>query len=470
MLSQWKLFDNLRRSLVPAALTMLLLLGWTVLAPAWLWTEMVIGILLAPSIIAALSDLVDKPDDLRFRQHLAAVETAARRHAWQALLALAFLPYETYFCLDAIIRTLGRTLFTRRRLLEWNPSSDAERALEQRGRTTLRASYRAMVVAPALAATAWVGLAFAHPAALPVAGPILLLWCASPAIAWWFSRPLVRRSSRLTLDQLRFLRKLSRRTWAYFETHVGTDDRWLPPDNVQVSPPVGVAHRTSPTNMGLALLANLAAHDFGYLSTGKLVERTANAFGTMASLEKHRGHFYNWYDTQTLLPLAPLYVSTVDSGNLAGHLLTLRPGLAKLADAAILKRRWLEGVQDAYAILVETLAKEATADAAQIAPFAEFAQFDAALARAFAAGAVPLPSAWVHVDRLAAYAAQITAQFTAESAAGLQGDARFWAEALARQCADTRDDLRFLAPWLELPTEAGAGSVLTGAGTIPTLR
>jgi cellobiose phosphorylase len=464
MLSQWKLFDNLRRSLVPATLTLLLLLGWTVLAPAWLWTEMVIGILLAPSIIAGLSDLMDKPDDLRFRQHLAAVETAARRHAWQALLALAVLPYETYFCLDAILRTLGRTLFTHRRLLEWNPSSDAERALEQRGRTTLRASYRAMGVAPVLAATVWVGLAFAHPAALPVAGPILLLWCASPAIAWWFSRPLARRSSRLTLDQLHFLRKLSRRTWAYFEAHVGPDDRWLPPDNVQVSPPVGVAHRTSPTNMGLALLANLAAHDFGYVSTGKLVERTANAFGTMASLEKHRGHFYNWYDTQTLLPLAPLYVSTVDSGNLAGHLLTLRPGLARLADAAILNPRWAEGVHDTYAILVEASGKDAPADAAQ------FAKFDSALALVSAAGAVPLASAWVHVDRLAANAADIAAQFTAEPVAGHQGDARLWAEALARQCADTRDDLLFLAPWLALPAAAGTGPVPPGAGRIPTLR
>jgi cyclic beta-1,2-glucan synthetase len=467
MLSQWKLFDNLRRSLVPAALTLLLLLGWTVLAPAWLWTEMVIGILLAPSIIAALSDLVDKPDDLRFRQHLAAVETAARRHAWQALLALAFLPYETYFCLDAIVRTLGRTLFTHRRLLEWNPSSEAERALEQRGRTSLRASYRAMFVAPAIAATAWVGFAFAHPAALPVAGPILLLWCASPAIAWWFSRPLVRRSSRLTLDQLHFLRTLSRRTWAYFETYVGPDDRWLPPDNVQESPAVGVAHRTSPTNMGLALLANLAAHDFGYLSTGKLVERTANAFGTMASLEKHRGHFYNWYDTQTLLPLAPLYVSTVDSGNLAGHLLTLRPGLAKLPDAAILNPRWMEGVHDTYAILVEASGKDSPADVAQ---FAQFAEFDSALALASAAGAMPLASAWVHVDRLAANASDIAASFTAEPGAGLQGEARFWAEALARQCADTRDDLLFLAPWLALPTESGTGPVPPGAGMIPTLR
>ena len=211
MLSQWKLFDNLRRSLVPAALTVLLLLGWTVLSPAWLWTEIVVGILLAPSLIAAFSDLVDKPDDVRIRQHLAAVEIAARRHAWQALLALAFLPYETYYSLDAIIRTVGRMLFTHRRLLEWNPSSDASQELELSGRTSLFASYRSMVVAPAAAAIVGIGLAITHPLALPVAAPILLLWGGAPAIAWWVSRPLARRSARLALDQLRFLRKLARK-------------------------------------------------------------------------------------------------------------------------------------------------------------------------------------------------------------------------------------------------------------------
>src|SRR6185369_6450427 len=121
------------------------------------------------------------------------------------------------------------------------------------------------------------------------------------------------------------------------------------------SPAVGVAHRTSPTNMGLSLLANLAAHDFGYISTGQLIERTTNALDTMALLERHRGHFYNWYDTQTRLPLSPLYVSTVDSGNLAGHLLTLRPGLTALRDAPVLNDRWLEGVVDTFGLVTDVV-------------------------------------------------------------------------------------------------------------------
>ena len=160
-----------------------------------------------------------------------------------------------------------------------------------------------------------------------VALPVLFLWFISPLIAWWISEPLNRREARLTSDQINFLRKISRKTWGFFETFVGPEDHWLPPDNYQEHPLAKVAHRTSPTNMGLALLANLSAWDFGYISTGQLIDRTANAFRTMEAMERYKGHFYNWYDTESLKPLLPMYISTVDSGNLAAHLLTLRAGL-----------------------------------------------------------------------------------------------------------------------------------------------
>ncbi len=459
MLSQWKLFDNLRRSLVPAALTCLLLLGWSVLSGPWFWTAVVVGILLVPSIIASLSDLARKPAEVPLGQHLTAVERAARRHLVQALFALAFLPYEAYFCLDAVVRTIGRMLITGRRLLEWNTSSDVDRALEQHDRTDLLASYRSMAVAPAVAAAAWIGLSLTNPVALAVAGPILLLWAASPAIAWWVSRPLARRSARLTVDQTHFLRKLARKTWAYFETYVGPEDHFLPPDNVQEHPAATVAHRTSPTNMGLALLANLTAHDFGYLSTGQLIEGTTNALRSMESLERYRGHFYNWYDTQTGSPLAPLYVSTVDSGNLAGHLLTLRPGLAALCDAPILNHRWLEGLSDTLAILIDATSKQSRQT---IAPF------EKVLASTAAARPVTLADAWMQVERLAACAADAAAQFTTKDIADSEREARIWARALERQTIDLRNELIFLAPWLELPPMPGTPGLL--GSTIPTLR
>ncbi|TMH37344.1 MAG: cyclic beta 1-2 glucan synthetase, partial [Betaproteobacteria bacterium] len=467
MLSQWKLFDNLRRSLVPAALTSLLLLGWTALASAWFWTALVAGILLVPFVIASFSDLTDKPAEVPFGQHLAAVELAARRHLLQALLALAFLPFEAFFCLDAIVRTIGRMLLTRRRLLEWTTSSDVDRVLEQGDRTDLFASYRLMAVAPAIAVAAWICVSVVNPVGLALAGPILLLWGASPAIAWWVSRPLPRRRAKLALDQTLFLRELARKTWAYFETHIGPDDHWLPPDNVQEHPALNIAHRTSPTNMGLALLANLTAHDFGYLSTGQLIARTTNALRTMETLERHRGHFYNWYDTQTRLPLAPRYVSTVDSGNLAGHLLTLRPGLTALVDDPILNRRWLEGMGDTFSILIDAVGE------AQPATVRQFEQFETALQSAAAARPVTLADAWAHVERLAALANDVAALLAATSANGpadTESEAGFWAQTLARQCADVRDELVLLAPWLDLSTESRTGLDLPGDTNIPTLR
>ncbi len=461
LLSQWKVFDNLRRSLVPAALTALLVLGWTVLPHAWFWTAVVVGILLTPSVIALFSDLADRPHRLPFAQHLPAVGRAARRHTLQALLALALLPYEAFFCLDAIARTIGRMLITHRRLLEWKPSSDVDRAFDQRDRTGLLASYRSMAIAPVIAIGASVQLCLTDPASLLVAGPILLLWAASPTIAWWISRPLPRRSAVLTVVQTAFLHKLARKTWAYFETYVVAEDHWLPPDNVQDHPAITVAHRTSPTNMGLALLANLAAHDFGYLTTRQLITRTANTLRTMQSLERYRGHFYNWYDTQTLLPLTPIYVSTVDSGNLAAHLLTLRPGLSALGGVPILNRRWLEGLRDTFSILVDAAGDHAPAT---------IANFEEALVTATAARPNTLPSAWIQLKCLVACAADVVMRFDAGPSANGEAEAGIWAHALARQCTALRDDLIFFAPWLESETMPATDVAFPGTNSIPTLR
>jgi len=461
MLSQWKLVDNLRRSLVPAALTALLLMGWTVLAPAWLWTLVVVGILAAPVLIAAISDLAGKPAELPIRQHLAGVARTTRRHLAQALLTLAFLPYEAYYCLDAILRTIGRMLVTGRRLLEWNPSGDESIALDRHDRTGVAASYRAMMSAPVIAVLGAACIVVTHFAALMIAGPILLLWGAAPAIAWWVSRPIPRRRATLSGDQVEFLRKFARRTWAYFETCVGPADHWLPPDNLQEHPAEVVAHRTSPTNMGLALLANLAAYDFGYLPSDQLVARTADALGTMESLERHRGHFYNWYDTQTKLPLSPRYVSTVDSGNLVGHLLTLRPGLAALGDAPVLHPRWQDGLTDTLRILVDVAGKEMPDT---VASFAK------ALAWAAAARPGTLAEAWSHLEALAAGATDVAARLATGDSAAPDSEAAFWSAALARQCAAWRDHLIFVAPWLALPAPGRTDTDPAFAGGIPTLR
>jgi hypothetical protein len=223
----------------------------------------VLGILLIPELLTAMLGALRKPGDLGWPAHLAGAVRAAGQRLAQALFTLACLPYEAYFSLDAVLRTLWRLGVSRRGLLEWTSSGDLERK-----RQGLAAFYRSMWIAPALALLTGAGLALREPMALLVAAPILLAWLAAPLIAWWLSRPLVRREAHLSAEQTAFLHGNARKTWAFFETYVGAHDHWLPPDNVQEHPVAAVAHRTSPTNMGLALLANLAAYDFGYLPAG----------------------------------------------------------------------------------------------------------------------------------------------------------------------------------------------------------
>jgi cyclic beta-1,2-glucan synthetase len=452
-LSRWKIFDNLRRSLVAAALTLLLLLGWTALSPPWLWTLVVIGTILIPPWMAAFLNLFQKPGDVLLRQHLAAAVRSAGRHSGQAAFTLACLPYEAFFSLDAIGRTVWRMWVTHKRLLEWNPTSDPDR----QSRTDIAASCRTMWVAPVLATAAAIYLTLSRPAALAVAGPILGFWLASPLITWWIGRPLARRGTRLTADQILFLKKLSRRTWAFFENFVGPEDHWLPPDNYQEHSAPVIGHRTSPTNMGLALLANLSAYDFGYIPAGKLIERTANAFRTMRKLERYQGHFYNWYDTRSLKPLSPLYISTVDSGNLAGHLLTLRPGLLGLPDRQILEARWFDGINGTLRILV---------DAAGEAAPAQLVQLQKDLAMASVSRPTSLAAARRILDHLAASAADMVGSLDADPAS----QANEWARALARQCQDVLGELAFLAPWISLPAFPDRFSDLHNIDKIPTLR
>ena len=469
VLSRWKLFDNLRRSLVPAALTLLLLLGWMVLLSPWFWTLSVIGIILIPPLIASILEMFRKPDEVLLGQHLAASVRSALRRFAQAAFSLACLPYEAFFNLDAILRTAWRMLL-RKRLLEWSPSSDADRS-SRNNQEGLAAYCRTMWIAPITVTAAVLYLALSGPVALAVAGPVLGLWFVSPGIAWWISRPLTRRAAGLTAEQTLFLRKLSRRTWAFFETFVGPEDHWLPPDNYQEYRVATVAHRTSPTNMGLALLANLSAYDFGYISAGQLIERTDNALRTMEAMERHRGHFYNWYNTRSLKPLLPMYISTVDSGNLAAHMLTLRPGLLALSDQKILSPQVFSGLRDTLRLLADAIkAEESTSrPLTQPSPFrgedtqkpsrpAGLAQLQNDLESAYNSPPATLTTARHSLDQLAASAAEVVVSLDAPGAA-TDNEAAWWARAFAAQCQAALDDLVFLS-----------SSTVSSIDKIPTLR
>ncbi len=352
ILSRSKLLDNLRRSLVPASILAMFLIGWLLSPEPGVWTLWVLSILLVPAFVITLHDISSRPAGMPLSAHLRHVVVATGRTVSPIPLKLACLPFEAMFSLDAIVRTLWRMLVSKRHLLLWNPSSEVERTLGD----GFLASLRLMWIGPFSAiATAAALIQLGGHAAL-IASPILLLWLLSPALMWWLGRPVSRKPIHLSAEQTRFLGRLSRRTWSFFETWVTADDHWLPPDNVQEHPHLQVARRTSPTNIGLSLLATLAAYDFGYLQLTQLIERTANTLRTLESLPRYRGHYYNWYDTETLEVLTPAYISTVDSGNLAGHLLTLRQGLLALVDAPVLAASTWAGLRDAADVLAEVIA------------------------------------------------------------------------------------------------------------------
>jgi cellobiose phosphorylase len=441
-LSRWKITDNLRRSLTAAALTVLLVVGWTALPSAWFWTVAAVGILLGPPTLASLLNLLRKPPDVTPRQHLAAAAEAARHHLALAAFQFVCLPHEAHYSLDAVVRTSWRLLVTRRGLLQWQQSS----ATDQDRRTGFAGLLRTMWIGPFLAVAITTALVVTRPGALPVALPVLACWLVSPAVAWWVSRPLARRPARLAAGQVVFLRRLARRTWSFFETFVGPEDNWLPPDNFQEHPAAVIAHRTSPTNMGLALLANLTAHDFGTISTGRLLERTTRALQTMGDLERFRGHFYNWYDTRSLQPLQPLYVSSVDSGNCAGHLRTLRMGLLELADRPLLGPSVIAGLVDAAGVLGEV--------AAAAPPGLADLQRDLEAATHRPPLTIATWQEWL--TRIGAATEAIAKAVTAREADPAH-ESHVWAIALAAQAADQLGDLALLVP-RTMPT------------TVPSLR
>jgi len=440
-LARWKIFDNLRRALVAPAATFLFVAGWLFVTPALTWTLGVLSMTFIPVLLQALMDASHKPRDIDWQQHARTSLVAAGQHGLRLLLSIAWLPHEAGVALDAAFRSLWRMAVSKRHLLAWRSSSEVEKG----GRNDRRVPWRKMLSGPAVAVLVAIVVGSDRPAVLMTAAPLLILWVLSPVLAWWVSRP---RTDTVfapgEADQL-FLRALARRTWSFFDTFVGPDDHWLPPDNVQMVPERVVARRTSPTNMGLALLANLSAYDFGFVGSGRVAGRVDATLATMRSLERYRGHFYNWYDTSTLAPLFPLYVSSVDSGNLAGHLITLQRGLLALPDEPVFRAETLNGLRDTTGVMADALDTHAR-NALQ--PWT--AALEAAIDTPPTTLAEVLVSARAQHLRL-----EVIAPMLAHEASA---DALFWLAALQVQCDEWLAEAElFAAAW---PSQAG----------VPTLR
>ncbi len=341
-INRWRVLDNLRRSLVPVAALLLLLLGWLTKAAPGVWS-LVVGVAVA---IPAMTPLLDR----------LARRVQGSVHRWQgaadelyrALVMISFLPHQAWISVDAIARVYYRRSFSHRKLLEWTTADNAHSEASRHRNVTLRQLNVIAGLSAPLAIVLLVEREF-----IPTSF-FVILWAISPLLMRWLAQPgrsLARK--QLNSDETLFLRSVARETWRFFDDLVGPESNWLPPDNSQLALRVEVAERTSPTNIGLWLTSALAARDFGYLTADEFCLRCSRTMETLARMEHYEGHLLNWYDTRTLEPLNPRYVSTVDSGNLIAALWVLQQGCHDVLRAPIIGPTGLRGLNDTLAILEE---------------------------------------------------------------------------------------------------------------------
>jgi cellobiose phosphorylase len=350
---RWKIADNLRRSLVAPSTLALFVAGWLVLPrTALTWPLVTSLIVLFPAYFSFVGSVAARPERIAFSTVMRAAGRDLGSDSLRGLFGLVVLPHQAWLSLDAAVRAVWRRFVTHRNLLEWETAADSER----RAGTTPAAFARVLGPAAVVAALGVLASSGLDPLRIAVAAPVVALWLCGPIIAHRLSAPLQRSSPpKLTDAQRAALRRTARKTWRYFETFVTPEGHHLVPDNYQEDPGEVIAWRTSPTNVGLQLLAQSAAYDLGYSDITRFSENVARTLSTLAGLERFNGHFLNWYDIRTLEPLRPAYVSTVDSGNLAGHLITLRVALLQATEAPLLGPQLIDGALDAIGLALETL-------------------------------------------------------------------------------------------------------------------
>ncbi|MFW2372897.1 MAG: glucoamylase family protein, partial [Gammaproteobacteria bacterium] len=441
-LSVWKIIDNLRRSLVPPSLLALLIGGWLLVpGTAWLWTLLVLAVVLLPSLLGAMIEFMRKPEERDWLMHLALTAKSTVRPVMLDALTLILLPYDALICLDAILNSAVRMMFTRRGLLLWQLRAYTKR----NARRSLAGFIIEMWMAPTLALILAYALWQTRAQEWMFWVPVLVLWLVSPIVGWWISKPLVSDVPNLSDAQRLFLRGAARRTWRFFADFVSPQDNWLPPDNFQEHPDPTIASRTSPTNMGMSLLTNLSACDFGYICAGEMLRLTEHTLASMEKLERYRGHFYNWYDTRTLQPLRPQYVSSVDSGNLAGSLLTLQAGLAELKHQPVLSSNAFQGLQDTLQVLAEQVPSIPAPDLAKKVKILQDTLHS--LTRPESSTKTQLQTLVavdITLDEMQQNSQALLAWLPADI--DIDGELYYWAQAFDRQCRALLEDLRFLVP------------------------
>lgn len=420
IINRWRILDNLRRSLIPVAALALLLFGWLISRAPGV-ASLVVGLAVA---IPALAPLLDR---LARRVHGSVRGwQGAANDLKRAAIMISFLPHQAWLSLDSITRVWWRRWFSHRRMLEWQT---AERAIAL-GRQHLGAVLRQMLVISLLSIVLTV-LLVAKGAWLPAIA-FVALWIVAPLLMRWLDRPTSRKRASLPQHEKLFLRRTARRTWRYFDDFVGEESNWLPPDNLQLKLRAALAQRTSPTNIGLWLVSSLAAHDFGYQTVDQLTARCSRTIQTLRRMERCDTHLLNWYDTRTLTPLHPRYVSTVDSGNLVAALWTFAEGCRDALREPVIGRAALRGLSDTLAVF-----QEACGDRPADAP----RELRSLLSTA--------PKGHDLVARLRS-ASTFFASLRSQRWHGAPGDERsYWASRLSEQLAAWNETARRYLSWME---------------------
>ena len=344
-IGRWKMLDNLRRSLSPPSVVLALIAGWAMpFDDAAVWTAFILSTIVLPPLIPVIARTAPQRPGVTLRSHFRALRAEFGLGLVQSGLMVVFLAHQAWLMADAIIRTLVRLTVTHHHLLEWVPAAYAASSRRPSVWHFYRWMSGTVVIGAAAIAVAW----FSGWGTWPVASVFAVAWFASPAVAFWASlSPRIGARRPLAEADAHALRLIARQTWRFFETFVTPADHMLPPDNFQEIPDPVVAHRTSPTNIGLYLLSAASARDLGWIGTLEATERLEATLSTMAGMARCRGHFYNWYDTRDLRPLDPQYVSSVDSGNLAGHLIAAANACRDWRSLPLAEQRRFEGVADA---------------------------------------------------------------------------------------------------------------------------
>ncbi|WP_368294468.1 glucoamylase family protein [Dehalobacter sp. TBBPA1] len=449
--SRWKIFDNLRRSLETPFQIIILFLAVTALHQ--FFSQLAILVLLSLSLPLLLNiggRLIDRSITFRiFKFEL-------KLGISQILFSIAVLPYQAYNQLDAVFRSLGRQIITKRKLLEWETAADSETYLQLDPWTF----YHRMVRGIVMSLFFLFGYFYVSLLTGIILTILLISWLVSPWLAYRMSLPYTDSITKISSEDRRVLRMFSRQVWAYFDLFVNTENNYLPPDNIQMEPHKGEACRTSPTNIGLALLANLTAGDLGYVSTERMLSRIRNTLRTIQGMPKWNGHIYNWYDTQTLEPLHPIYISTVDSGNMAGYMIALKNGLAEISGKPLIAQNMLQGFMDTYLLSQENAG---TVDPDVRESFGTELKAIMASERAekvgACAGITDLQTCYAFVDKWAKLTRnrfRNSADQNGNTAEKPETDLRlitkdFWPEALARMLQDQKNALEYFFPFLTLP-------------------